>query len=91
MLFKDFAQVLFNNCAGSYKEYEYFLLLFDNIMKDPSTKEEKEQSKNGLYNPFESLQRDTIERLFKGGSLNVKKLRIIYRKKSPDKFAKYIQ
>lgn len=29
--------------------------------------------------------------MFKGGSLNVKKLRIIYRKKSPDKFAKYIQ
>lgn len=91
MLFKDFAQVLFNNCAGSDTPHQYFLLLFDNIMKDPSTPEEIEQSKKGIYNPFDSLKPDTIERLFKGGSLNTKKLRIVYQKKSPDKFAKYIQ
>lgn len=91
MLFKDFAQVLYNNCAGSNTPHQYFLLLFDNVMKDPSTKEEKEQSEKGKYNPFDSLKPDTIERLFKGGSLNTKKLRVVYQKKSPDKFAKYIQ
>lgn len=91
MLFKDFAQVLYNNCAGTDTPHQYFLLLFDNIMKDPSTKEEIEQSKNDKYNPFDSLKPDTIERLFKGGHLNPKKLRNVYQKKSPDKFAKYIQ
>lgn len=91
MLFKDFAQILYNNCAGTDSQYQYFLLLFDSIMRDPSTKEELEQEKNDKYNPFDSLQQDTIERLFRGGNLNVKKLRVVYQKRDTNKFAKYIQ
>lgn len=59
-------------------------------MRDPQNDEEKKQSEEDKYNPFQSLQPDTIERLFKGGNLNIKKLRIVYQRKSPDKFAKYI-
>lgn len=85
------AQILYNNCAGTDSQYQYFLLLFDSIMRTPSTKEELEQEQNDKYNPFDLLQQDTIERLFRGGNLNAKKLRMVYQKRDTNKFAKYIQ
>ncbi|KGM94337.1 hypothetical protein FDC62_06100 [Clostridium botulinum] len=90
MLFKDFANILFINCAGTKNKHEFFLELFDRIIRDPQTAAELKASKDDKYNPFSKLQRDTIERLFRGGALNPKKLRIVYNLKNQDKFAKYI-
>lgn len=90
MLFEYFANILFNNCAGTKSKYDFFLELFDNIMRDPETDEEQKAYSEDRYNPFNTLKRDTIERLFRSGSLNPKKLRIIYKLRDQDKFSRYI-
>lgn len=72
MQFKDFANILFNNCARTKSEYEFFLKLFDQIIREPQTAKELKASEDDKYNPFSKLKRDTIERLFRGASLNPK-------------------
>lgn len=91
MLFSEFANILFKHCDSSYKSHEYFLLLFDNIMRNPTTSEEIRLSKSGKYNPFEKLAPDTLDRSFKGSNpLNHKKVHEVLVRKDTDKFARYI-
>ena len=66
MLFSEFANILYKHSDTSYKPHEFFLSLFDNIMRDPQTVEEIKQSKESKYNPFDSLAPDSLDRFFKG-------------------------
>ncbi len=91
MLFGEFANILYKHCGSSYKPHEYFLFLFDTIMKNPSNPEEIKKSMDGKYNPFASLVPDTLDRLFKGTNpINHKKIHKVIEQKDSDKFAQYI-
>lgn len=91
MLFSEFANIIFKHSDSTYKSHEFFLLLFDNIMRDPRTTEEIKLSKEGKYNPFDSLMPDSLDRLFKGTNpLNQKKVHKVISHKDTDKFAKYV-
>ncbi|QPR67922.1 hypothetical protein I6G82_22580 [Lysinibacillus macroides] len=91
MLFSEFANILFKHSDNSYKSHEFFLSLFDNIMRNPQSPEEIMLSENDKYNPFSTLVPDSLNRLFKGTNpLNQKKVRKVISRKDTDKFAKYI-
>lgn len=91
MLFSEFAKILYNHCGGTTEPHEFFLLLFEKIMRDPKTTEEKRQDMEDKYNPFASLQPDTLVRLFNGpNSLNPKKVRGVLSKPDSHKFAAFI-
>lgn len=91
MLFSEFANILFKHSDTSYKPHEFFLSLFDNIMRDPSTPEEKKLSEDDKFNPFGDLKIDSLDRLFKGSNpINPKRVKKAISYKNTDKFAKYI-
>jgi len=91
MLFSEFANILFKHSDTTFKPHEFFLLLVDNIMRNPQSIEEIKLSEDGKYNPFETLAPDSLDRLFKGTNpLNQKKVHIVISHKNTDKFAKYI-
>lgn len=91
MLFSEFANILYKHSGTSYKPYEFFLSLFDNIMRAPQTVEEIKLSENDRYNPFGVLKPDSLDRLIKGSNpLNPKKVHVVISRKDTDKFANYI-
>lgn len=91
MLFSEFANIMYKHCGSSYKPHEYFLFLFDTIMRKPSTPDEIKKSADDKYNPFGKLVPDTLDRLFKGTNpLNQKKIHTVIERKDSDNFAKYV-
>lgn len=91
MLFSEFANIMYKHCGSSYKPHEYFLFLFDTIMRKPSTPDEIKKSADDKYNPFGKLVPDTLDRLFKGKNpLNQKKIHTVIERKDSDSFAKYV-
>ncbi|HFI0093603.1 TPA: ABC-three component system protein [Streptococcus suis] len=91
MLFSEFANTLYKHSDTSYKPHEFFLLLFDNIMREPQSAEEIKQSEENKYNPFDTLAPDSLDRFFKGTlPLSKRNVRKIISKKDSDKFANYI-
>ncbi|MEG2324433.1 MAG: hypothetical protein RSB80_08835 [Anaerovoracaceae bacterium] len=91
MLFSEFANILYKHSGTAYKPYEFFLSLFDNIMRAPQTVEEIKLSENDRYNPFGVLKPDSLDRLLKGSNpLNPKKVHVVISRKDTDKFANYI-
>lgn len=91
MRFSEFANILYKHSDTSYKPYEFFLSLFDNIMRDPQSSEEIELSAKNKYNPFDSLAPDSLDRFFKGTlPLSKRNVRKVISKKDSDKFANYI-
>lgn len=91
MLFSEFANILFKHSDTTYKSHEFFLSLFDNIMRDPQSPNEIKLSEEDKYNPFGSLMPDSLDRLFKGTNpLNQKKVHKVIGHKNIDKFAKYV-
>ena len=91
MLFSEFANILYKHSDTSYKPHEFFLSLFDSIMRDPQSVEERNLSANDRYNPFAVLKPDSLDRLFKGTNpLNPKKVHKVISRKDIDKFASYI-
>lgn len=92
MLFSEFAGILYNRFGGTAKADEYFLLLFNEIMQDPQTEDEKKRFEEGKYNPFDTLQSDTLVRLLNGTNpISQRKARIVRASTSTDKFAAYIE
>lgn len=91
MRFCEFANILFKHSDTAYKSHEFFLSLFDNIMRDPKSPEEVKLHEDDKYNPFGTLVPDSLDRLFKGTNpLNQKKVHKVISRKDTDKFAKYI-
>ena len=91
MLFCEFADILYKYSDTSYHPYEFLLCLFDNIMREPQSDEERKQSASNKYNPFDSLAPDTLNRFFKGTlRLSKRNVQKVIGKQDPDKFAKYI-
>jgi hypothetical protein len=91
MLFSEFANILFKHSDTEDKPYEFFLSLFDNIMRDPITPEENKLSEDDKFNPFGGMAPDSLDRLFKGSNpLNPKRVKKVISYKNTDKFAKYI-
>ena len=91
MLFSEFVNIMYKYCGKDYKPHEYFLLLFDTIMKDPETEDEKQKAEEDSYNPFSDLKPDTLDRLFHGTNpLNPKRVRAARTLSNTDKFAAYI-
>ncbi|QAT62981.1 hypothetical protein EQM13_16130 [Acidilutibacter cellobiosedens] len=91
MLFSEFANVLFKHSDTTYKPHEFFLSLFDNIMREPQTNEELILFNGDKYNPFGGLKPDTLDRLFNGTNpLNPSKVHKAISRKNTDKFASYI-
>lgn len=91
MLFSEFANILFKHSDTTYKPHEFFLFLFDNIMKEPKSDEELKLENNDRYNPFSVLVPDTLDRLFKGTNpLNPNRVHKVISRKNTDKFASYI-
>lgn len=91
MLFREFANIIFKHSDSSYRSHEFFLSLFDNIMRDPQSQEEIQLAEDDKYNPFGTLVPDSLDRLFKGTNpLNQKKVHKVISRKNIDKFASYI-
>ncbi|MDE8196212.1 hypothetical protein PT113_01655 [Erysipelothrix rhusiopathiae] len=91
MLFSEFANTLYKHSDTSYKPHEFFLSLFDNIMREPQSAEEIKQSEENKYNPFDTLAPDSLDRFFKGTlPLSKRNVRKVISKKDSDKFANYI-
>ena len=91
MRFCEFANILFKHSDTTHEPHEFFLSLFDNIMRDPESPEEVKLEEDDKYNPFGTLVPDSLERLFKGTNpLNQKKVHKVISRKDTDKFAKYI-
>lgn len=91
MLFSEFANILFKHSDTTYEPHGFFLLLFDNIMRDPQSPEEVKLHEDDKYNPFAHLKPDSLYRLFKGSNpLNPKSVKKAISRKNTDKFAKYI-
>ena len=91
MLFSEFANILFKHSDTSYKPYEFFLSLFDNIMREPQSAEEIKLSEESKYNPFDSLAPDSLDRFFKGTlPLSKRNVHKVISRKDTDKFANYI-
>lgn len=91
MRFSEFANILYKHSDTSYKPYEFFLSLFDNIMRDPQSSEEIELSAKNKYNPFDSLAPDSLDRFFKGTlPLSKRNVQKVISRKDTDKFANYI-
>jgi len=91
MLFSEFANILFKHSDTTYKPHEFFLFLFDNILKEPKSDEELKLAENDKYNPFGGLAPDTLDRLFRGKNpLNQKKIHKVISRQNTDKFAKFI-
>ncbi len=91
MLFCEFANILFKHSDTTYKPHEFFLSLFDNIMRDPKSPEEIKLSEENKYNPFDSLAPDSLDRFFKGTlPLSKRNVHKIISRKDTDKFANYI-
>lgn len=92
MLFSEFANILYKRCGGSAAPHEYFLLLFEKIMREPKTDQEKKQAAADKYNPFASLKPDTLDRLFSGKNpLNPQKVRAVLTLSYTHNFAEYIK
>lgn len=92
MNLSELLTILYKN-RGSDEEsrYDFFLELTDNMMHDPKTAEEKKLVNEGKYNPFSSLQPDTIERyIASDGQVNVRFLRKTYGRRDSHKLAKYL-
>ncbi|MDW7667709.1 MAG: ABC-three component system protein [Bacillota bacterium] len=91
MRFCEFANILFKHSDTTYESHEFFLSLFDNIMRDPKSPEEIKLHQEDKYNPFAHLKPDSLDRLFKGTNpLNPKNVKKAISRKDTDKFAKYI-
>ena len=91
MLFSEFANILFKHSDTTYKPHEFFLSLFDNIMRDPKSPEEIKLSEENKYNPLDSLAPDSLDRFFKGTlPLSKRNVHKIISRKDTDKFANYI-
>lgn len=91
MLFSEFANILYKHSDTSYRPHEFFLSLFDNIMRGPQSVEEIKQSAENKYNPFDALAPDSLERFFKGTlPLSKRNVHKVISKKDLDKFANYI-
>lgn len=91
MLFSEFANIIYKHSDTSYKPYEFFLSLFDNIMRDPQSVDEIKQSKENKYNPFDFLAPDSLDRFFKGTlPLSKRNVHKVISRKDTDKFADYI-
>ena len=91
MLFSEFANILYKHSDTSYKPHEFFLSLFDNIMRDPQSAEEIKQSAENKYNPFDALAPDSLDRFLKGTlPLSKRNVHKVISKKDSDKFANYI-
>lgn len=91
MRFSEFANILYKHSDTSYKSHEFFLSLFDNIMRDPQSSEEIKLSTENKYNPFDSLAPDSLDRFFKGTlPLSKRNVQKVISRKDTDKFANYI-
>jgi hypothetical protein len=91
MLFREFANIMYKHCGGTFHTYEYFLLLIDTIMEDAKTSEDLKKVDNNSYNPFGRLQEDTMDRLFHGTNpINQKKMRTVRSLVNKQKFADYV-
>ena len=91
MLFSEFANIMYKYCGKDYKPHEYFLLLFDAIMKEPETEVDKRKATEDKYNPFARLKPDTLDRLFHGtNTLHQKKVHTARTLSDTDKFAAYV-
>jgi tetratricopeptide (TPR) repeat protein len=66
MNFRDFAQILFPFYADGRKKPAYVIMLIDSFMEEPSTPDDIQKAENGEYNPLVSLQKDTLNRIYKG-------------------------
>lgn len=91
MEFKDFYEILKRNIEPDATEDQFFLTLFENIMRDPTDEQKAKATEKKPYYVFAAMERDTLERYCRGQlDMNVKKLGIVYGARDPHKFARYI-
>jgi hypothetical protein len=91
MLFSEFADIMYKHCGGTLRPHEYFLLLIDTIMEDAKTPEDLIKVGANSYNPFERLEPDTLDRLFRGTNpINQKKMRAVNNHVNKQKFSDYV-
>lgn len=91
--FQTFVSVLFNNSRSEQKISDYFLELIDNYMEEPRNQSAQNLYDDGKYNPFSSLEMDTVDRYFKDNPNTpaVSKIQMVYNRKDEIKFASYIK
>ncbi len=91
MRFCEFFNILYKYVGSSSSRDKYFLYLFDTLLRNPDTEEDMTLSRNDRFNPFASLQPDTLIRLSNGKNpLSLTKVGIVLSRYDTDKFAKYI-
>lgn len=93
MLLNEYVSVLFNNSGSEDKISDFFLELVDNYMEEPQSKEALKQYEEGKYNPFRTLEMDTVDRYFKDSpnTPGENKIKTVYKRKDEIKFATYIE
>ncbi|EGP5363624.1 hypothetical protein KGD01_002581 [Enterococcus faecium] len=93
MLLNEYVSVLFNNSGSEHKISDFFLELVDNYMEEPRNQESRKQYDDGKYNPFRTLEMDTVDRYFKDSPNTpaVKNIQTVYNRKDEIKFAAYIK
>lgn len=105
MEFKDFADILKTHIDVDADDDVFFLDLFDNYLREPTdedlqkledaAKKKQEKTKKPAklesWNPFDDIDKDAQERLFRGQrSFPIPKLKKIYARRDDNRFAGYI-